>query len=436
MPPSTTRTAPPPPAGPSLDAVNPDGDRSGPPGVGLDVSGGGYTDCETVYFFFDGARIGTETPDENGFVDADGLSVPGDTDGGEHRVTSSCRSSGRPVRASTTFLVTETDLHRTAFVTSLSDPDQISVDFERLMASAAVTGLVILLFAFPSKLFNASVEENYDEIRAWFHRPARTVEAASTATRTAGFLVLNVLAAIALGFLNPDFGLNVNSLVLVAAFTLSLVVMSAGWSLPAAIGIHRRTGEWGKLNFLPGTLLVSIVMVVICRRLEIQPGYFYGALAGLAFASAMNKETQGRLVAANWTWALAISLAAWFFRMPVSEAAAEPGASMLWIGLEAFLVMTFLWGIETVAVAMLPMRFLDGPKVKAWNRAVWAALLFAGVFATVHVLLTPTAGYVGQTETEVAIDVLLVFGIFCAISVAVWAYFRYRPERWKPKPAA
>lgn len=214
---------------------------------------------------------------------------------------------------------------------------------------------------------------------------------------------------------------------------MSLIVMSAGWSLPAAIGIHRRTGEWGKLNFLPGTLLVSIVMVIICRRLQIQPGYFYGALAGLAFASALNQRTQGRLVAGNWTWALFISLASWFFRMPVSEMAAQPDASVLWIGLEAFLVMTFLWGVETLAVAMLPMRFLDGPKVKAWNRYVWGALLFAGVFITVHVLLTPTSGYVGQSTEEVTVDVLVVFAIFCAVSLGTWAYFRYRPPRWIPR---
>ena len=132
----------------------------------------------------------------------------------------------------------------------------------------------------------------------------------------------------------------------------------------------------------------------------------------------------------HWTWALALSLTSWFLRMPVSEAAAQPDASVLWIGIEAFLVMTFLWGIESLAVAMLPMRFLDGPKVKAWNRPVWAALIFAGVFATVHVLLTPTAGYMGQTTEEVTWDVLIVFAIFGAFSLAVWAYFRYRPARW------
>ncbi|HEX2048136.1 MAG TPA: FGLLP motif-containing membrane protein [Acidimicrobiales bacterium] len=416
--------------------MNLEGGRSGPPGVGLVISGDGYVGCNRVYFFFEGVRIGMASPEVNGSVTADGFSVPGDADPGQHVITSSCSSSGEPVRASSTFVVTEAEFHRAAVVTSLANPDQVSLELERLLASMAASGLVILLFAFPSKLFNGTVEENYDEIRAWFRRPARAVETASTAARTVTFFVLNALAGIALGFLSPDFGLDMNSLVLAVAFTLSLIVMSAGWSLPTAIGIHRRTGEWGKLNFLPGTLLVSIVLVIICRLLEIQPGYFYGALAGFAFASALNEESQGRLVAANWTWALVISLASWFFRLRVSEIAAEPEASLLWIGVEAFLVMTFLWGIETLAVAMLPMRFMDGPKVKAWNRGVWAALLFAGVFATVHVLLVPTSGYVGQTETEVAVDVLTVFLVFCAFSVATWAYFRYRPARWIPSASA
>jgi hypothetical protein len=403
--------------------------------VGLDVSGGGYEGCSRVYVFFDGVRIGTVDPDPAGFIGVGDLSVPGDTKPGEHRVTSSCRASGGPVRASTTFVVTEADFHRSAFVTSLAHPDQISLELERVLASAAIAGLVILLFAFPSKLFNSAVEENYDEIRGWFNLGARDPNP-STTRRTVAFFVLSVLAGIALGFLSPDFGLNLNSAVLATGFTLSLIAMSAGFSLPAAFGIHRRTGEWGKLNFLPGTLVVSVVMVIICRVLGIQPGYFYGALAGLAFASVLNQKTQGRLVAANWTWALAISVASWFLRMPVSEAAAQPDANVAWIGVEAFLVMTFLWGIESLAVAMLPMRFLDGPKVKAWNRPVWAALLFVGVFATVHVLLTPTSGYVGQTSEEVTWDVLVVFMIFGAFSLAVWAYFRYRPRRSAPDPVS
>ncbi len=149
----------------------------------------------------------------------------------------------------------------------------------------------------------------------------------------------------------------------------------------------------------------------------------------------LNAKDQGRLTAANWTWALFLSLAAWFARIPVAEAAAQPDASVWWIGLEAGLVITFLWGVESLVVAMLPMRFLDGPKVRAWSRTAWLALLFVGILCVVHVLLAPTSGYVGHTTGEVTVGVIVIFLIFGAISVGVWAYFRYRPERWIPKRA-
>jgi hypothetical protein len=83
---------------------------------------------------------------------------------------------------------------------------------------------------------------------------------------------------------------------------------------------------------------------------------------------------------------------------------------------------------------MLPMRFLDGRKVVDWNRPTWAVLMFLGLFATVHILLSANSGYVGHTGDQVRFGVLLLFAAFGAFSVAVWAYFRYRPARWAPHP--
>jgi hypothetical protein len=425
------------PAGPgsTLNVVNPRGEPSGPPGVGLDVSGAGYLDCGTVYFFFDGVRIGSDTPDATGAVGAGRLSVPGDAKAGEHRVTSSCIPSGDVVRASSTFLVTDATFHRTGFATSLPQPDQVSLELDRLATSAIVAVALLLLFAFPFELFNSTMEENYDEIRGWFHLPPRIVGEGTRLGRVVSFFGLTAVTAVVVGFLSPDFGLNLNSVVLALGFMVALLIMSIAFSLPADIGIHRRTGQWGKLNFLPGTLLVSIVMVALSRAFHFQPGYMYGALAGLAFAGALSRADQGKFTAANWVWALILSVGAWLLRMPVSEAAARPDASVWWIGVEACLVLVFLWGIEGLVVAMLPMRFLDGRKVVDWNRVVWSILIFLGVFAAVHVLLTPSSGYVGHTTGEVTVGVVVLFLIFGAISVGAWAYFRYRPERWIPKLA-
>ncbi len=425
---------PAPPA--TVDARNPKGDRSGPPGVGLDVSGTGYLGCRNVYVFFDGTRVGTLQPDASGAITGGGLSVPGDSAPGQHVVTTSCAPSGDAVRATASFLVTDAAVHRSAFVTALPEPDQISFNARALATSAIAAVAFILLFAFPYELFNSTVEENYDEIRHWFRLPARAVAAtAHGRRRTVGFFVLNLLAAIACGFLSPDFGWNRNSGVLLVGMFAALLVMSVVFSLPASIAIYRRFGERGTLNFLPGSLLVSIVMVVISRALDFRPGYFYGAMAGLAFTSALSEDSVGRVTAANWAFSLIVSIGAFLARAPVADAAAQPGASVWWIGLEACLVLIFLWGIESLAVAMLPMRFLDGKKVITWNRVAWSVLFFLGVFATVHVLFSPNSGYVGQTAAGVRIAVAVLFLVFGAISVGLWAYFRYRPQRWAPPPA-
>jgi len=385
-----------------------------------------------VYVFFDGVRVGTVAPSATGTIGKGDLSVPGDATPGTHRVTTSCTATGSAPRAVATFTVTDASLHRSALVTSLPEPGQVTLSLTRLATSAVIAIFILLLFAFPYELFNSTLEENYDEVRGWFRLPARAVELSSSAGRNVAFFALTLVTAVTVGFLSPDFGLNKASVVLTVGTFAALLVMSLGFSLPADIGIHRRTGEWGKLTFLPGSLAVSIVLVVLSRLLHFQPGYFYGALAGLAFRSALSKDVEGRVTAANWTFALALSVGAFFARVPVAHAASRPGASMWWIGLEAGLVLIFLWGIEGLAVAMLPMRFLDGRKVIDWNRVAWAVLMFLGVFATVHILLSPSSGYVGHTSGEVAIGVLVLFGIFGALSIGLWAYFRYRPARWNP----
>ena len=87
-------------------------------------------------------------------------------------------------------------------------------------------------------------------------------------------------------------------------------------------------------------------VVGLSRTLHFQPGYFYGALGGLVLAGALSEKTQARVTAANWVWALLLSVGAWLARVPVSEAAGRPDADLWWTGLEACLGLIFLWGVE------------------------------------------------------------------------------------------
>ncbi|MDQ2825793.1 MAG: hypothetical protein M3Y04_02310, partial [Actinomycetota bacterium] len=208
LPPPTTPPPPPPPppAGnspSSLVAVTPQHKAAGPPGSGLEVSGTGYT-CSTVYFFFDGTRVGSDAPDGSGNASRHGLSVPGDARSGRHRVTSSCDASGNTVVQASFFQVLPASVHRPAFVTALPLPADVSLDPGKLLLSAVVATGMILLIAFPYELFNSTVEENYDEIRGWFGLPPRDPAAVKLRENRIAFVGLTMLTAVACGFLSPD----------------------------------------------------------------------------------------------------------------------------------------------------------------------------------------------------------------------------------------
>ena len=432
---ATTTTVPASESRWTLTATAPDGSAGGPPGVGLDVAGAGYLDCNSVYFFFDGVRVGSGHPDAAGEVTVRGLSVPGDAALGERRVTSACRPSGDPLRAEARFTVASAPVHRPAFLTALPQPRHISTGGTDLAMSAIVAVGLLILLAFPSQLFNATFAENYDEIRGWFGLPRRVFDAVGRARQSVAFTAFAVGGGLIYSLLSPDFGINQGSLALLIGMTVAVAVVSVGFCLPSAIYMRRNHGEWGKISVLPGSMLVGLACVGLSRLLNFQPGYLYGVLAAVVFARALRDREKGRLSAVAALFMLGVSVLAWAARVPVSAATSEPGASVWLVALESCLGAIFLLGLESIVVGLLPMRFLDGGRVREWSGAAWAVLFAVGLFALVHVLLSPGSGYVGHTSGEVTIAVIVLYVIFGAVSVAFWAYFRYRPERWVPKRA-
>ncbi len=93
---------------------------------------------------------------------------------------------------------------------------------------------------------------------------------------------------------------------------------------------------------------------------------------------------------------------------------------------------TVVAGLENAVFALLPLRFLPGAAVMAWNRRVWIALLAVGLFGFVHVLLNPTAGYVADSTRTSFLTMVILLAAFGLASVLFWAWFRYRPARSTP----
>ena len=370
-------------------------------------------------------------PDAAGRLSEDDLSVPGDAAAGPHEVSASCRSSGRLLRAAAAFDVVDVgSVHRSAFVTSLAEPDQVGTSARSILLSAAGALAMLLAVAFPSQLFNSTLDENYDEVRGWFgfHRPHDDEAVRHQVVEFVGFVLLGGLLY---GLLSPGLGFDRSSAALVVGLSLSLVVVSLGFRLPHLLYVHHRDGEWGRLRVLPGTAAVAVGCVALSRLVHFQPGYLYGLIAGLALRRQLETDTNGALTAASAVSIFAVGILAWIARVPVAHAAAGPHPSLWAVGLEACLAAITILGIETVVICLIPLRFVEGSKLEAWSRTAWALVFGLAAFGYVHVLLRPDSGYVAATSSRTTVVVLfLVFGL---LSVAFWAYFRFRAPR--PSPA-
>ncbi len=427
----------PPPSFPASDstagglrAVSIDGTTHGPPGVGLRVAGTGYpADCNAVYIFFDGTRVGTARPDSAGNVAGERLRVPGEARPGPHRVTSSCNVSGNPVVQATSFQVMDSDAHRVALVSALPRPGDVDFSIAALLASAAVVAGMLFLIAFPGELFNSTLESHYDEVRGWFGLKPKRPEDRSGRSQFLPFAAFLLAGGVLVSLLNPSFAFDRSGLGAALGLTIAIGVITLAYDIPSLAWVRRNHRDWGRLVILPGTIVIGIACVILSRAVHFLPGYFYGLIAGLAFRRQIADSVKGKLTALSVVVVLGLSLASWLAMAPVSAAADQPGASLGLFILEAMLGGIFWCGLDSLVIGMLPLRFLGGSEVRAWSRLGWVALFAVTQLAFVHIMLRPSTGYVADTTQSPTTIVIVLFVVFALFSIAFWAYFRFRTPR-------
>lgn len=433
---------------PTLAVFTSAGTPIGPAGVGVTITGTGYvagaelaagadlalsgaagSTCGTVYFHIDGVRIGSAQPDAAGHVRVTGLSIPGDSDAGRHTVTSSCRPSGTPQQASTGFVVTDASFHRAAFVTSLPHLGQVEITPASAVASLFAVAAVLLLIAFPAELFNSTLEENHEEIRRWFRLRPRPDEPRSA---TILFIAFVVLSGPLYFLINPK--LHLDAGVLAGAFGLSVAtgLVTLASDAPTVLFVRRQFREWGRLNVVPGSIWVALVCVLLSRAVRFQPGYFYGLIAGVAIGQRLRDDEGGWLAASSAGLLLILSVGSWVALGPVSHVAGRVTAPFWAVFLEAVLGGVFWVALDSLVIALMPLRFLQGSRITTWSRVAWAVLYGAVLLAFAHILLRPGSGYVADTRTSPAAVVVALFVGFALFSSGFWAYFRYR----RPRPPA
>lgn len=211
--------------------------------------------------------------------------------------------------------------------------------------------------------------------------------------------------------------------------TIALAVTTAGFGIPQGIYMRRRFGERGQLSVVPGTLVVSTVFVLLSLAVNLNPGLIYGIVGGFAFRNALARDEEGRLAAGTSLCLLLLCLAAWFARAAISLPASRPDAGFLILAVEAALAGIVLVGIESLTIGLIPLRALNGRKIADWSFSAWMAVFTITTAAFVHILLTPSSGYVSPLQGRSAIIFLSLAGLLAAGAVAFWAYFQFREPR-------
>lgn len=329
---------------------------------------------------------------------------------------------------------------RSSFPASIPDITEISVKVKDLVASALVLAVLVVLVTFPAELFNRTLEANYDEVKGWFGPLNRAAEGfgrtLANAPQWLGFGAFAVIATLITGFLDPGFGLDMASFALFVGLLVAFVAVTFGFAAEERRHMRSRHADPGRLEALPGTLLIAAVCVLVSRLVGFQPGYLYGIIAGFVFATTLTPDEEGVITAKTSLLVIAGSLVAWVVWTPVKHAVDHGHPNPVLLVVDALLAAVFVGGIESIVFGLIPLRFLEGAALWGWNRVAWLGVFALAGFTFVHVLLHPGVAYPESTDRTEFVLAMLLFVLFGAVSVGFWAWFRYGPPARQDRPSA
>ena len=301
---------------------------------------------------------------------------------------------------------------------------------------ALLTLLVILATA---AVFNQTLEENDEDVRAagrWLARPFTALAGVtaifsgdSWVNRVTGPLVVLGLAAILYALEDPSFGFNSSTVVLTLSFLATFIVLTYVYD-GGQLLVTNRYGLPGAIRVFPAGVALAVLFVALTRIQGFQPGLVFGFVAAhtLLAPVAMTREQQGHQILWPALGLLAVSVVAWLLVSPARDLA-ESGDS-LWAAVpEGIAIGIFLAGIQSLFLSMIPIKFMDGNKLMAWNKFAWLGIVVASGFLFWHAMMNQereSLNALGQTGTATII-MLMVSALL--IAGATNLFFRIRHNR-------
>ncbi|MAT17523.1 MAG: hypothetical protein CMF56_03015 [Leifsonia sp.] len=301
------------------------------------------------------------------------------------------------------------------------------LDNPGLLAAAGALALALLfLVAIPTELLTATLSSNTGRMGRGIAR----VEAAAdrvrdrfitlTGSRAAAAAVLVVLVSIVFGFSDPAFGFDLVSLRLVLSLAIAFFILFYGVSWLTGLIVDRGWKVTSVVTIQPSIVLFAILGVVFSRLVGFAPGIFIGVVIGIEMFNASRRAELGAALV-QFAGVFALSIAAWFGYSALSVAG-DPHDFWGALTVDTLAAITSE-GLTGVAIAILPLAFLEGRTLWEASKSLWFGT-FLVIATGFSLIVLPTA----LEETDPA-DVgiwYVVLAVFGALAFAAWGYFAWR----------
>ena len=323
-------------------------------------------------------------------------------------------------------------------------PTEISTEPEVVGTNVGLALFFALAFGLTSELFNATLNENEElflarlapllaPLRRGAQRLSRLAE--GPWTRIAKAILVFGFSALLYAFLDPGFGISPSGAILFLSLFVALPVLVYSYDGSQALLGARLYKLSSRFRLFPVALAFGLACVLLTRWMDFHPGYLYGFVSGLSLLGleAETPRRQAVLVLAGFGALLAASLVAWGLAVPVGRLAeiGLPGASVLY----GVLVAIFVAGLEGLLFGLVPLTFMDGSKVMAWSRVVWALTFGLAAWLFFHVLINPGSAYLEALSSKKVLLMVGTLAVYAALTVGTWLSFRWYAQKSGPEPS-
>jgi hypothetical protein len=292
--------------------------------------------------------------------------------------------------------------------------------------------LILLLVLYASTVSNATIKQHSEELTGALTHLLAPFAATTGAVisifagvfREGGFLtvlkplVLLGLVSLTYGFLDPTFGFNRHSLVLVGSLAVAFTVITYVFEGGQVLASKQVNHQPADLHFYALPILIAVGSVGLSRLLGINPGLILGFIGAARFL-APDVRYEGRAVLISMAALAAVAMICWLLISPIRSLSEEE--DVWWAAaIEAAVIAVFVGGVEGILFSLIPLEFIEGRKVWIFSRVAWFAVALPAAFVFFHVVLHFEPSFGDSAK------MVIVACVFALLATLLWLFFRLR----------